>query len=109
MSSPNTPNNRRRATVLVKSVAPPLSEPTGGGSATIMTPRRKLEYMPDDPLLSAKEAAAERRQGLSTFWRDVRAGNVPLAYYVTPRCPRWRRSELRAAVDACRAPPKAAS
>lgn len=106
MSSPNT---RRHAAVLVKSIAPPPTEPTGGSSATNMSPRRKPEYVPDDPLLSAREAASERRQGLSTFWRDVRAGNVPPAYYVTPRCPRWRRSELRAAVEACRAPPKGPS
>jgi predicted DNA-binding transcriptional regulator AlpA len=70
--------------------------------------RRKPEYVPDDPLLTAAEAAAERGQALSTFWRDVRAGRVPPAYYVSPRCPRWRRSELRVALEACRAPAKAA-
>jgi predicted DNA-binding transcriptional regulator AlpA len=69
--------------------------------------RRKPVYVPDDPLLTAAESAAERGQALSTFWRDVRAGRVPLAYYVSPRCPRWRRSELRAALEACRAPAKA--
>ena len=68
--------------------------------------RRKPEYVPDDPLLTAAEAAAERGQALSTFWRDVAAGRVPPAYYVSPRCPRWRRSELRAALEACRAPAK---
>ena len=66
--------------------------------------RRKATYVPDDPLLTAAEAAAERGQALSTFWRDVRAGRVPSAYCVSPRCPRWRRSELRAALEACRAP-----
>src|ERR1700693_5013765 len=71
--------------------------------------RRKPEYVPDDPLLTAAEAAAERGQALSTFWRDVRAGRVPPAYYVSPRCPRWRRSELRAALEACRAPAKSAA
>ena len=70
--------------------------------------RRKPEYVPDDPLLTAAEAAAERGQALSTFWRDVRAGRVPPAYRVSPRCPRWRRSELRAALEACRAPIKVA-
>jgi predicted DNA-binding transcriptional regulator AlpA len=65
--------------------------------------RRKAEYIPDDPLLTAAESAAERGQALSTFWRDVRAGRVPPAYRVSPRCPRWRRSELRAALEACRA------
>ena len=66
--------------------------------------RRKPDYIPDDPLLTAAEAAAERGQALSTFWRDVAAGRVPSAYYVSPRCPRWRRSELRAALEACRSP-----
>ena len=70
--------------------------------------RRKPQYVPDDPLLTAAEAAAERGQALSTFWRDVRAGRVPPAYYVSPRCPRWRRSELRAALEACRAPARVA-
>jgi predicted DNA-binding transcriptional regulator AlpA len=65
--------------------------------------RRKPAYLPDDPLLPAREAAAELGIGLSTFWRDVAAGRLPVAYYVTPKAPRWRRSELRAAVDACRA------
>jgi predicted DNA-binding transcriptional regulator AlpA len=68
--------------------------------------RRKPEYVPDDPLLSAAEAAVERGQALSTFWRDVAAGRVPPAYYISPRCPRWRRSELRAGVEACRALPR---
>lgn len=64
--------------------------------------RRKPQYVCDDPLLTARESAAETGRGLSTFWRDVRAGRLPPAYYVTPRCPRWRRSELRATVDASR-------
>ena len=68
--------------------------------------RRRLEYIPADPLLNAAEAAAERGQAVSTFWRDLAAGRVPAAYYVSPRCPRWRLSELRASVAACRAPTK---
>jgi predicted DNA-binding transcriptional regulator AlpA len=66
-------------------------------------PRRKPKYVPDDPLLTAAEAAIERGQALSTFWRDVAARRVPRAFYVSPRCPRWRRSELRAALEASRA------
>jgi predicted DNA-binding transcriptional regulator AlpA len=68
--------------------------------------RRKPDYVPDDPLLTAAEAAAERGQALSSFWRDVANGRLPRAYYVSPRCPRWRRSELRASLEACRAPAK---
>jgi len=68
--------------------------------------RRKPAYVPDDPLLTAGEAATETGRALSTFWRDVRTGRVPPAYYVTPKSPRWRRSELRAVVESCRAPAK---
>lgn len=59
-------------------------------------------YRPDDPLLTARQAAAETGKGLSTLWRDVRAGLLPAPYYVSPRCPRWRKSELDAAVKATR-------
>jgi predicted DNA-binding transcriptional regulator AlpA len=63
---------------------------------------RRSAYIPSDPLLTAREAAAERSQSLSTFWRDVRAGRLPPAIYVSPRCPRWRRSEILAALEALR-------
>lgn len=70
----------------------------------IATRRRQAPaYVPTDPLLPAREAAAETGRAVSTFWRDVKRGTVPPPYYVTPRCPRWRLSELRAAVDATRA------
>ncbi len=72
-------------------------------------PRRKPEYIPADPLLTAAQAAAERGQALSTFWRDVAADRVPAAFYVSPRCPRWRLSELRAALETCRARPQGAT
>jgi predicted DNA-binding transcriptional regulator AlpA len=71
--------------------------------------RRKPTYVPDDPLLDARESAAETGRGLSTFWRDVASGKLPPPYRVTPKAPRWRRSELRAAVAACRAPAKGAA
>jgi predicted DNA-binding transcriptional regulator AlpA len=80
--------------------------PSSGGTITKRRTRAAPAYAPDDPLLTAAEGAVERAQGLSTFWRDVASGRVPPAYYVSPRCPRWRRSELRAAVNACRAPEK---
>jgi predicted DNA-binding transcriptional regulator AlpA len=60
--------------------------------------QRRTEPLPpgftSDPLLTAREAAAYRRQGLSTFWRDVRAGTVPQPIRVTPKAPRWRLSWL---------------
>jgi predicted DNA-binding transcriptional regulator AlpA len=67
--------------------------------------RRDLIYAPEDPLLTPREVAAERNQALSTFWRDLRLGNrgVPRPIYIGPRVPRWRRSEVRAALEALRA------
>lgn len=47
-----------------------------------------------DPLLTAREAASFRRQGLSTFWKCVKDGTVPQPVRVTPKAPRWRRSWL---------------
>lgn len=60
------------------------------------------DYQPSDPLLSAREAAAERGQAKSTFWRDVTAGAAPQPYYIGPKSPRWRLSEIRASVEATR-------
>lgn len=62
-----------------------------------------VAYVPNDPLLSPAEAAIERGQAVSTFWRDVRLGRVPPAIYVTERRPRWRRSEIIAALEKNRA------
>jgi predicted DNA-binding transcriptional regulator AlpA len=52
------------------------------------------DHLRDDALLTAKEAAAYRRQGVSTFWRDVKAGTVPKPVRITPRAPRWRLRDL---------------
>ena len=67
--------------------------------------RKKLQssppvYRPDDPLLKATEAAVETGRAVSTFWRDVRDGILPPPYYVMPKTPRWRRSDLRSVIDA---------
>jgi predicted DNA-binding transcriptional regulator AlpA len=56
------------------------------------------KYIPEDPLLAAADAATELGIAMSTFKRDVKLGRFPSPYYITPRSPRWRRSELRAAV-----------
>ena len=70
--------------------------------------RRKPTYVPDDPLLTAAEAAAERGQALSTFWRDVRAG----ACRRPTTCRRGARGgagrNCARRLEACRAPAKAA-
>ena len=57
-------------------------------------------YRPDDPLLKAEDAAVETGRAISTFWRDVRDGILPPPYYVMPKMPRWRRSDLRSVIDA---------
>jgi predicted DNA-binding transcriptional regulator AlpA len=62
--------------------------------------RAELRTTAVDPLLTADEAAVETGRAVSTFGRDVKRGSVPAPYYVTPRAPRWRQSELQAAVDA---------
>lgn len=71
----------------------------------VRPPNRKTTaaYVPSDPLLSPAEAAMERGQAVSTFWRDVKLGRIPKAIYVTERRPRWRRSEIIAALEQNRA------
>ena len=71
--------------------------------------RRKAEYILDDPLLTAAEAAAERGQAISAFWRDVRAGHVPAAYYPSPRCPRCAARTSALDPEETRAIPKQAT
>jgi predicted DNA-binding transcriptional regulator AlpA len=58
-------------------------------------------YLPEDPLLTARQAAAELGIGVSTFWRDVHRERLPRPYYVAPRAPRWRRSEVLAVLLSC--------
>jgi predicted DNA-binding transcriptional regulator AlpA len=57
-------------------------------------PSTKRGPVNTDPLLTAKEAADYRRQGVSTFWRHVKMGLVPAPIYITDRSPRWRLSDL---------------
>jgi predicted DNA-binding transcriptional regulator AlpA len=85
-----------------------MSDPALVAESRSRSNRAKPVYMPHDPLLDAREAAAERGTALSTFWRDVKAGTAPAPYYPSPRCPRWRRSEIHAAVQATRRPRSAA-
>ncbi len=62
--------------------------------------RAELRASVSDPLLTAEEGAPETGRAVSTFWRDVKRGVLPAPYYITARAPRWRLSELRAAVAA---------
>ena len=72
------------------------------------TPRRKARRanradaraLSADPLLTAEEAAAEAGVALSTWWKWVKLGRFPAPSYPLPRCPRWRRSDVRAALAA---------
>lgn len=61
---------------------------------------KRPDYKPSDPLLNSIESAAERGQGVSTFWRDVKIGRAPAPYYIGPKSPRWRQSEIRASIEA---------
>ena len=64
-----------------------------------------MEYLSTDPLLTAEQAAAEITLSLPGFWKAVQAGRMPQPYYPASRAPRWRLSELRAAVEQTRALP----
>ena len=59
---------------------------------------RRPEYVVEDPLLNVREAAAESGRGVSTFWRDCRAGILPSPVYISKKTPRWRRSSILAAI-----------
>jgi predicted DNA-binding transcriptional regulator AlpA len=62
----------------------------------------KPAYRPDNPLLTADEAAAEAGVAKSTWWREVKTGRMPAPIYVTAKSPRWRLSEIHDAVEAKR-------
>ena len=53
-----------------------------------------------DPLLSAIECANYLGVCRATFWADVQKARMPQPYYINARRPRWRRSELDAAIAA---------
>jgi predicted DNA-binding transcriptional regulator AlpA len=61
-----------------------------------------------DPLLTAEDAAKEVGLSMPAFWRAVAALRLPSPFYPAPRAPRWRASELRAALEATRALPSEA-
>lgn len=62
----------------------------------------------EDPLVTAEEGAAQVGLSLSAFWRAVASQRLPAPFYPLPRAPRWRVSELRAALEATRALPSEA-
>ena len=60
--------------------------------------RAEARTLAPDPLLDAREAAAEAGVAISTWWKYVKAGRFPAPSYPLPRCPRWRQSDVRAAL-----------
>lgn len=65
-----------------------------------------MSHPTPDPLLPAELSAAEVGLSLPAFWRAVASGRLPAPLYPAPKAPRWRRSELNAALDATRALPR---
>ena len=103
------PLTKTHRAALLTSAAPIQNAPPDTPRRTARRANRaEARALAADPLLTAAEAAAETGRALSTFWRDVKRGTLPPAYYVTPRSPRWRFSELRAAVEAAPRAPMAA-
>lgn len=49
----------------------------------------------DAALIDAKAAAATGSVSLSWWLREVRAGNAPKPAFRSPRCTRWRLSDVR--------------
>ena len=82
---------------------PPREGSAMAGTGERPTPAPK--HPPEDPLLSARGAAAEACLSLPAFWRGVADGRLPAPVYPAPRAPRWYRSELREAIRATRALP----
>lgn len=60
--------------------------------------RAKAQKFIDDPLLTPQEAAAEIGIAVATWWKWVKLGRFPAPIYPLPKSPRWRRSEVRAAL-----------
>jgi hypothetical protein len=67
--------------------------------------RNPLDYTPSDPLLVAEHAAVEVGLSLPGFWKAVQAERLPAPVYPLSRAPRWRLSELKAAVEKTRSLP----
>ena len=58
--------------------------------------------------LTAKDASQLCCLSKAAFAKAVAAGRLPAPLYPAPRAPRWRLSELNAAIDATRALPSEA-
>lgn len=87
-----------RAALLTSAAHVPIPSPDTPRGAARRANRAEARALSADPLLTAEEAAAEAGVALSTWWKWVKLGRFPAPSYPLPRCPRWRRSEVRAAV-----------
>jgi predicted DNA-binding transcriptional regulator AlpA len=67
-------------------------------SSSTSTTHRKQPYIPSDPLLTTREAAAETGRSFSTFRAHVADGRLPPATLHVGNSPRWRRSVLLASM-----------
>ena len=93
MSNPNP----RRALLDSTSFVPSTPADTPRRNA-IRAKRAEARTLALDPLLTAKDAAAEAGVAQSPWWKHVKSGRFPAPSYPLPRCPRWRHSEVQAAV-----------
>ena len=64
-----------------------------------------MDYATPDRILTAAESAVETGQSKPGFWKGVAAGRFPEPFYPAPRAPRWRLSELHAALEKTRSKP----
>src|SRR4051812_12517401 len=109
--------SRRGARISMRNRHPGRTRPPVSTTSTPVAPappaapagfkHRLSAHEVEDPLPAPAEAAAERRQALSTFYRDLKLKRVPPPLYVGPRAPRWRRSVIRAGIDGLAAKPGA--
>jgi predicted DNA-binding transcriptional regulator AlpA len=58
-----------------------------------------------DRLLDVDGVADMVRASVATVWRETKAGRLPRPLYVAPTAPRWRESEVWAALEKTRANP----
>ena len=49
----------------------------------------------DSEIFDAQQFAAALGIGISTMWRQVVRGELPLPFYPAPRCPRWTGRDYR--------------
>ena len=89
---------KRRSSVLVEHEIDARKPPRG----------RAPQLACDDPFLDADQVAERLNTTRQTVFRSVAEGRLPQPYYPASRMPRWRWSEVLAAIEATRALPRVA-